>query len=67
VVNPNGLNVNQLDEHRIATGSVRDFPGGNTLPTDAIWETESDILIHAALENQNTLENSGRIKAKVLA
>jgi glutamate dehydrogenase (NAD(P)+) len=67
VVNPNGLNINQLDEHRKATGSIKDFPGGTTLATDAIWETDCDILIPAALENQVTLENCGRIKAKVLA
>jgi glutamate dehydrogenase (NAD(P)+) len=67
VVNPNGLDVNRLDEHRKATGSIKNFPDGTTLPTEAIWETECDILIPAALENQITLENCGRIKAKVLA
>lgn len=67
VVNPNGLNIADLDNHRKATGSIKGFPGSATLPTDAIWETECDILIPAALENQITLENCGRIKAKVLA
>src|SRR5689334_291641 len=67
VINPNGLNIRQLDDHRKATGSVRGFPGGTTLPKDAFWETDCDILIPAALENQVTLENCERIKAKVLA
>ena len=67
VVNPLGLNIAELDAHRKATGSVRNFPGGTTLPKDAFWETDCDILIPAALENQITLENCGRIRAKVLA
>jgi glutamate dehydrogenase (NAD(P)+) len=67
VANPNGLHITDLDNHRKATGSVRDFPGGTTLPKDAFWETDCDILIPAALENQITLENCGRIRAKVLA
>lgn len=67
VVNPKGLNITELDNFRKATGSIRNFPGGQTLPSDAIWETECDILIPAALENQVNLENCGRIRAKVLA
>lgn len=67
VANPQGLNIVELDNHRIATGSIRDFPGGITLPQDAFWDTDCDILVPAALENQITLENSGRIRAKVLA
>jgi len=67
VVNPNGLNIAELDNHRKATGSIRNYPGGTTLPKDALWDVECDILIPAALENQITLENCGRIRAKVLA
>ena len=67
VVNPSGLNIQDLDNHRKATGSVKDFPGGQTLPADAIWDTDCDILVPAALENQVTLENCHRIRAKVLA
>ncbi len=67
VANPNGLNIEDLDNHRKATGSIRNFPGGETLPTDAIWDTDCDILIPAALENQVTLDNCHRIRAKVLA
>ena len=67
VANPQGLNIQDLDNHRKATGSIRNFPGGQTLPSDALWDTDCDILIPAALENQVNLKNCGRIKAKVLA
>jgi glutamate dehydrogenase (NAD(P)+) len=67
VVDSHGLNIAALDEHRKRTGSVSGFPGATTLGTDALWDTECDILIPAALENQITLENCHRIRAKVLA
>jgi len=67
VVHPHGLDIESLNQHRIATGSVANFPGAQTLPVDAIWDVECDILIPAALENQITLENCSRIRTKVLA
>lgn len=67
VANPVGLNIEDIDNHRKATGSIRNFPGGQTLPTEAFWDTDCDIMIPAALENQVTLDNCHRIRAKVLA
>jgi glutamate dehydrogenase (NAD(P)+) len=67
VYDPNGLDIAQLDQFRKDTGSIRNYPRAKTLPTDALWDIECDILIPAALENQITLANCDRIKAKVLA
>src|SRR5688572_985568 len=67
VVNAGGLDIVALDQHRKDTGSIRNFPGGTTLPKDAFWDVECDILIPAALENQITLDNCDRIRTKVLA
>ena len=68
VYNPKGLPVEELNQFRQETGSMKNFPGAETLPSaDAIWDIPCDILIPAALENQITLENCGRISAKVLA
>jgi len=67
IANPAGLNIEDLDNHRKATGSIRNYPGGQTLPTDAFWDTDCEIMIPAALENQVTLDNCHRIRAKVLA
>jgi glutamate dehydrogenase (NAD(P)+) len=67
VVNPDGLDIGRLDEHRQSTGSVLGFPGGKDLqPTHAALELECDILIPAALENVVTAENAPRIKAKII-
>ncbi|HEX5000231.1 MAG TPA: Glu/Leu/Phe/Val dehydrogenase [Terriglobia bacterium] len=67
VYNPKGLNIAELDAHRKQTGSIRDFPGATTSDAGALWETPCDILIPAALENQITLENCHRIRARVVA
>lgn len=68
VLNPEGLDIARLAEHRDRTGSLAGFPGATTLrsPKD-ILEVECDILIPAAIENQITLENVDRIRAKIIA
>ena len=68
VYNPQGLNIEELNDFRKDTGSIKNFPGAETLPgPDSIWDVPCDILIPAALENQVTLENCDRINCKVLA
>ncbi len=57
-----------MNEFRKDTGSIRNFPGAETLPgPDSVWDIPCNILIPAALENQVTLENCDRINCKVLA
>ena len=66
--NPKGLDVEQVVEHRNESGSILNFPDATSQenPT-AVLELECDILIPAALENQITVENSDRIRAKIIA
>jgi len=66
--NPKGIPVEELNEFRKETGSIKNFPEAETLPgPDSIWDIPCDVLIPAALENQITLENCDRINCKVLA
>jgi glutamate dehydrogenase (NAD(P)+) len=68
VTNSNGLKIEELNQWRKNTGSIKNFPGGQTnLKPESVWDIACDILIPAALENQITLENCDRIKTKVLA
>jgi glutamate dehydrogenase (NAD(P)+) len=68
IYNPNGLDVDAVVKHRKETGSILDFPGAEDLVNrEAALELECDILIPAALENQITEGNAGRIKAKIIA
>jgi glutamate dehydrogenase (NAD(P)+) len=62
-----GINEEDLFQHRKATGSILNFPGATNLAknTDAL-ELECDILIPAALENVITAENAPNVKAKIV-
>jgi glutamate dehydrogenase (NAD(P)+) len=67
VYNAEGLNEEEVFQHRKAKGTILNFPGGKNLAvtTDAL-ELECDILIPAALENVINGQNAGRIKAKII-
>lgn len=65
--NDNGLNIQQVFEHRKTTGSILNFPGASNFAknTDAL-EYDCDILIPAALEHVINGENALRIKARII-
>ena len=67
IFNADGLNEEDVFQHRKATGSILNFPGATNLAknTDAL-ELECDILIPAALENVINGDNAPRIKAKII-
>src|SRR5689334_9080679 len=68
IFNENGLDVDKLYNHRKATGSILNFPGGRNIKDSLkLLETECDILIPAALENQIHEGNADKIKAKIIA
>jgi glutamate dehydrogenase (NAD(P)+) len=63
-----GLDVDAVLEHRRETGSILGFPGAEDVtPSARMLELECDILVPAALENQITEANAGRIQARVVA
>jgi len=64
--NEAGLDVPALLRHVAAHKGVAGFPGSKPLSTPIV-EYDCDILVPAALENQITSENAGRIKAKIVA
>jgi len=65
---PAGLDVEAVVRHRKETGSILGFPGATDLPDSAAaLELECDILVPAALENQITVHNADRIRAKIIA
>lgn len=67
IYNADGLNYEEVFQHRKKTGSILNFPGATNLAksSDAL-ELECDILIPAALENQIHEGNAARIKAKII-
>ncbi len=67
VYNKTGMEVAALRKHKERTGSVVGFPGAKSMSNEELLETECTILIPAALENQITGKNAGKVKAKIMA
>ncbi len=67
VRNKNGISVATLRKHKEDTGSVMNLPGTESITNEDLFETDCTILIPAALENQITKQNAGKIRAKIVA
>jgi glutamate dehydrogenase (NAD(P)+) len=67
IVDTNGLDLGAIDawirEHRFLTG----FPGADEITNAEILELPCEVLIPAAVQNQITEKNAGRIQCRVLA
>ncbi|MBV9100375.1 MAG: Glu/Leu/Phe/Val dehydrogenase [Candidatus Dormibacteraeota bacterium] len=61
-----GLDIPAVIAHKQQTGSVAGFDGSESISSEQVLEAPVDILIPAALENQVTASNAGRIKASLL-
>jgi glutamate dehydrogenase (NAD(P)+) len=64
--NPSGIDVLKLGAHQDAGRPLAEFTGASTIPNEAFWDLESEFLIPAALEQQITAANAGRIRTRVL-
>ena len=63
-----GINEEELFQHRKATGSILNFPGATNLEkTGDALELDCDILVPAALENVIDKNNAPKVKAKIIA
>jgi glutamate dehydrogenase/leucine dehydrogenase len=67
IYNPKGINPVKVHEHKKRTNSVMNYKGCKNITNRELLETECDILIPAAMENQITKENAGNIKTRLLA
>src|SRR5205823_2876618 len=65
VYNAGGLDVAKLSAYALEHKTVAGFPGAQPLAGDAIFALDVDILVPAALENQITMENAGKIRARI--
>ncbi len=61
-----GLDLEAVEAHKKATGSVSGAPGTRKIGLKGALEIDCDILIPAAMENQITLANADRVKAKLV-
>jgi glutamate dehydrogenase (NAD(P)+) len=66
VIDPEGLDYNELLNVKRATGSVMNYPKGKKVTNDELLTSECDILIPAALENVIHRGNAEKVKAKLI-
>jgi glutamate dehydrogenase (NAD(P)+) len=64
--NPAGLDPGAVLRHMRRAGTVRGFPGSETVSNADLLELPCDILIPAAIEGQITSDNAARIRAGVV-
>ena len=63
---PGGLDPHALCRHLAGGGALPDFPGVETIPLDDFWALDCEVLLPAALENQITVANADRIRARLV-
>lgn len=66
IVKEDGLDIEALNIYKKENKTLDGFPGSKTITNGELLELDCDVLIPAALENQITIENADRIKAKMV-
>jgi glutamate dehydrogenase (NAD(P)+) len=66
IYNRTGLPIGDVLAHKHRTGSLANFPDSDRVSNAELLELPCDILIPAALENQITAANAGKIQARVI-
>ncbi len=61
-----GLDLDKLLKAKQETGSVENYEGGEKITNEQLLESDVDILIPAAIENQIRADNADKIKAKIV-
>ena len=66
IYNQDGLNIKELINYKISTGSVIGYNKSEVLKQDQILELKTDILVPSALGGVITQDNVKKIKAKII-
>ncbi len=66
IYNPDGFNPKELVSHKLKTGSIKGFPGGENITHEKLLTLNLEVLYPAALENTITSENADSINAKII-
>ena len=64
--NPRGLDVRKLIEMQLAGQHIVEYRDADRITDDEFWSVESEFLVPAALEQQITAANAGRIRTRIL-
>jgi glutamate dehydrogenase (NAD(P)+) len=65
--NSRGLDLAALIAHKQRGGSLAAFAGGEKISNAQVLETDCDLLVPSALENQITGVNAGRVRCRMIS
>jgi len=66
VHNAQGLDLAALEEHKQVRGTVAGFRKAENISNEELLELPVTVLVPAAIENQVTEDNAGRIRARLI-
>lgn len=64
--NKNGMDPRELRKFKHENGTLKGFPGSDSLENGELLEADCDLLLPASVESQISAKNAHRIKAKVV-
>ncbi|MBI1801578.1 MAG: Glu/Leu/Phe/Val dehydrogenase [Chloroflexi bacterium] len=64
--NPDGLNPNELLKHWRIHSVLAGYPKAEKITNAELLELKCDLLVPAAMENQLTADNAGRVNARLI-
>ena len=69
IVNPDGIDIKGLEEHKIASGSINGFSGATAYSGDKndLMYEKCDILVPAAMEKVIHKGNADKIQCAIIA
>ena len=66
IVKEEGLDLKAVTEWKKTNGTLAGFSGSRTITNMELLELPCDVLVPAALENQITADNAGKVQAKFI-
>jgi glutamate dehydrogenase len=66
VFHAGGMRPEALVDHKCRTGTVAGFPAATPISTEQLLQTECEVLVPAALENQLTARIAGGVRARIV-
>jgi len=67
IYDPQGIDVELAHEIKARTGALKDYPKGQKITAEELFQCDCDILVPASMEEVITKDNAPLIKAKVIA
>jgi glutamate dehydrogenase (NAD(P)+) len=64
--NPRGLDPTALLRYKAESGTVFGYPAADAISNEELLELDADLLVPAAMEDQVTEHNAGRIRATIV-